>query len=123
MVLKREGVAATPTALWRSGVPPIAVSGCDSVRRIAGSPSGIPVDTDTASMAWSLRASSTTRSTVRRTRASSHCCVRKFRTATPSRFRSMPGSCRASAMVYFTNIVATMKNPAEIATCQRSSVR
>ena len=26
-------------------------------------------------------------------------------------------------MVYFTNIVATMKNPAEIATCQRSSVR
>ena len=36
---------------------------------------------------------------------------------------SMPESCRASSIVYFTNIVAMTKNPAEMATCHRSNVR
>ena len=34
----------------------------------------------------------------------------------------MPESWRASAIEYFTNIVAMMKNPAAIATCHRSRI-
>ena len=74
--MERLGVAATPTAAWTSVLSPFARSGIESDRRkVPLRPNGIPVETDAASMAGSVRASSKTRSRVRLTRASSHGCV------------------------------------------------
>ena len=119
-----DGVAATAVTM-RGGVSaaPACSAGAIERRSALDTPKGSPPVSDADSIDGWPRNSPSRRSSVRRARASLHSGPSRLRTATPIRSRSTPESCRASAIEYFTNIVAMMKNPAAIATCHRSRAR
>ena len=123
-VRKIDGVAATAVTM-RGGVSaaPACSAGAIERRSALDTPKGSPPVSDADSIDGWPRNSPSRRSSVRRARASLHSGPSRLRTATPIRSRSTPESCRASAIEYFTNIVAMMKNPAAIATCHRSRAR
>ena len=123
-VLKKCGVAAMPGP---DRNVPRSVIGLSVVEKlndcVPDDPKGTPVEIAALSTSGSFFNSPSRRSTTRLARSSFHCCRQKFIVASDSRSRSTPESWRASAKVYRTHKAARMKNPVEMATCQRTSER